>query len=91
MSLLQTVLVAYVILLCLAGFITAFIDKRRARQGAWRIPEKTFLLLALAGGGLGVLLSFFLFRHKTRHAGLMFGVLGLTVLWIAVAWVVYSL
>lgn len=45
------------------------VDKSRARSGAWRVPEKRLLLLALAGGAAGVLLGMKVFRHKTRHAG----------------------
>lgn len=42
------------------------IDKRRARQGQWRISEKTLLSLTLLGGGLGACLAGHYFRHKTR-------------------------
>ena len=32
-----------------------------------RIPEKTLLLLAALGGGIGAWLGMELFRHKTQH------------------------
>lgn len=51
----------------LFGFFICFLDKRRARQKAWRIAEKTFFLTALLGGGLGVWLGMYTFRHKTKH------------------------
>ena len=44
------------------------IDKRKARRGAWRIPEKTLFLLPLLGGSVGALLGMKVFRHKTKHA-----------------------
>lgn len=42
-------------------------DKHRARQGAWRIPEKTFFVLAVLGGSVGCWAGMYLFHHKTRH------------------------
>lgn len=88
MNYLQIAGLAYLALLNVIGFFTAFSDKRRARRGEWRVPERRFLLLSALGGGLGVLAGFFVFRHKTRHAGLMFGVLALAALWIAGVWLV---
>ena len=43
------------------------IDKIKAKLDAWRIPEKTLLLLSFFGGGVGGALGMLLFRHKTRH------------------------
>lgn len=43
------------------------IDKRRAKRGAWRIPERTLLLLTWLMGGLGAYAGMRVFRHKTKH------------------------
>ncbi len=43
------------------------IDKSKAKRRAWRIPEKTIFAAALLGGGPGVWLGMYWFRHKTRH------------------------
>lgn len=51
----------------LADFVFMASDKRRARRGAWRVPEKWFFLLALLGGAPGAILGMWIFRHKTRH------------------------
>ena len=41
---------AYLLIINLVTFAVYGIDKRRARQGRWRIQESTLLLLAVAGG-----------------------------------------
>ena len=51
--------------------ITAFVlmghDKRCARQGKWRVPEKTLFLVTACFGGLGGVLGMKVFHHKTQH------------------------
>ena len=42
-------------------------DKRCARAGARRVPEKTLFLLPLLGGSVGAILGMNIFRHKTKH------------------------
>lgn len=64
----------------LAGMFLAATDKRRARKNRWRIPEKWFFLLSLAGGAPGVYAGLLLFRHKTRHWYFMWGIPGIFVL-----------
>ena len=44
------------------------LDKGRAKAGKWRIPERTLLILAAAGGSAGALAGMLMFRHKTRKA-----------------------
>lgn len=54
------------------AFILFWEDKRRAKQKAWRIPEKVLLGVALFGGGVGSFLGMQLFRHKTKHRKFIF-------------------
>lgn len=42
-------------------------DKRRARQGRWRIRERTLFWCAVLLGAPGGTAGMFCFRHKTRH------------------------
>lgn len=55
------------------GFVLMGVDKRRARRGAWRVPESTLWAVALLGGGLGGTLGMEVFRHKTRHRAFRYG------------------
>lgn len=64
-SLLTIGLLSYA-LINLFSFGQFFWDKRQARQGGSRIPEKTLLFWALIGGSLGAKLGQRYFRHKTR-------------------------
>lgn len=64
----------YLVVVNLAGFAVMGTDKRRAKQGRWRVQEKTLFLVALVGGSLGVLLGMHLFHHKTRHWYFVVGV-----------------
>ena len=50
------------------------IDKRKARRGTWRVPEKTLFLLPLLGGSVGALLGMKVFRHKTKHWYFVWGI-----------------
>jgi len=49
------------------AFIAMYADKRKARNGLWRIPEATLFALAFLGGALGATLGMYAFRHKTKH------------------------
>jgi uncharacterized membrane protein YsdA (DUF1294 family) len=75
----------YLLTINIVGGAVAISDKQKAIQKQWRVPEKNFLLFSLFGGGIGVLLAFLIVRHKTRHTGLMAGVIALTVLFYGAA------
>lgn len=50
------------------------LDKLKAKKNAWRIPERTLLLIAVLGGSIGSLLGMYLIRHKTQHPKFTVGV-----------------
>ena len=60
-------LMYYLIVVNLLTWIIYGIDKWKAKRRAWRIPERTLLLLAALAGML-------MFRHKTRKLKFMIGV-----------------
>lgn len=57
----------YLLLINAAAFLLMLADKRKARRGVWRIPEKTLLTAAALGGSAGAIAGMYLFRHKTKH------------------------
>lgn len=74
------------LLLNMLGLILMAYDKRRARRGAWRIPEKTFFLIALLGGSLGCWSGMYLFHHKTKHWYFVVGMPFILVCQILLVW-----
>ena len=60
-------LLIWVLALSMLDFVLMGVDKRKAKKHRWRVPEKTFFLIALAGGSPGAILGMYAFRHKTRH------------------------
>ena len=69
-----TVLLVWLAVINLLTFIVYGADKRRARKGKWRVPEKTLFLLPLLGGSVGALLGMKVFRHKTKHWYFVWGI-----------------
>lgn len=61
------ILAIYLVIINLTGFILMGADKRKARLGNWRIPEKAFFIVSIIGGSLGTWAGMYVFRHKTRH------------------------
>lgn len=83
------VLLGYLILINLVGFTAMFLDKRKARKGAFRIPESTLFTIAFMGGSLGSLIGMYTFRHKTRHLSFTIGMPLLLLLQLLVLFFLY--
>ena len=60
-------LLIYLLLINAAGLLLMLIDKHKAKNNLWRIPERVLLWVAVLGGSLGSLLGMYLFHHKTKH------------------------
>ncbi|MBO5656842.1 MAG: DUF1294 domain-containing protein [Agathobacter sp.] len=67
MNFFDYVVVTYLVIINLIGFIIMGVDKSKAKKGAWRIPEKAFFIVSLLGGGLGSWIGMYTYRHKTKH------------------------
>lgn len=63
----------YLLIINAAALILMLVDKIKAKQNLWRIPEKILFLAAILGGSVGSLLGMYLFRHKTKHFSFIFG------------------
>ena len=61
------IVAAVLVVLNLISFFLMAYDKRCAKAGKWRVPEKTLFLATACFGGLGGVLGMVLCRHKTQH------------------------
>jgi uncharacterized membrane protein YsdA (DUF1294 family) len=57
---------AYAIIINFVGFLVFAVDKHCARNGMWRVSERSLLSLATIGGTLGIIVGQRALRHKTR-------------------------
>lgn len=60
-------IIIYLVIMNIGVFLLYGFDKWKAKADRWRVPEKTLLIAALAGGSLGALLGMEVFHHKTKH------------------------
>ena len=77
--------VIYLAAINLITFCVYGADKRRARKGKWRVPEKTLFLLPLLGGSVGALLGMRVFHHKKRHWYFVWGIPAILLAQLALA------
>ena len=70
----ERIVLLYLIIINASGFLLMLADKLKAKRGAWRIPEKTLLGVAAAGGSIGSLAGMYCFRHKTKHVQFTLGI-----------------
>lgn len=70
----MSILTYYLLVINFITWAAYGLDKRRAKGGKWRIPERTLLILTVVGGSVGALVGMLLFRHKTKKAKFVVGV-----------------
>ena len=85
MSLIEQMIIRYVLVINAIALMMFGIDKWKAQHGKWRIPEATLLGLAVIGGSLGAWAAMYSFRHKTQHLKFKYGVPAIIILQIAAA------
>ncbi|MFX4261776.1 DUF1294 domain-containing protein [Pelotomaculum propionicicum] len=67
-------MIIYILAINITGFLIMWYDKAMARARRYRVPESRLLLLAVAGGSVGVYLGMHIFKHKTNKLLFSLGV-----------------
>ncbi len=81
----KAILLIYLLVINIIGLAAMAIDKIRAMDRRFRVPEAVLFIIALMGGSLGILIGMHLFRHKRRKPLFRYGIPLLLVIQIA-AW-----
>lgn len=82
-------IVIYLVVINIIGFFAMGIDKWKAKNNAWRIPENTLFVITALGGGIGTIAGMYTFRHKTKKAKFTVGLPGILIL--EIAFIIYEL
>ena len=73
----ENYLILFLIYLLVINFYAVVItvsDKKLAKSGARRVPEKKLFITAALGGSLGMYITMRKIRHKTLHMRFMIGI-----------------
>lgn len=89
MPILYKILIIYLIIINVTAFTAYGLDKQKAKKDKWRIPERTLLVLAFAGGSLGALCGMYLFHHKTQKMKFVIGVPVMIALHAGIAYYIF--
>lgn len=61
------VAIYYLVAINVIAFILYGLDKLWAKKGRWRVPERSLILIAAAGGSIGAIAAMKVWHHKTKH------------------------
>ncbi len=86
----RMILILYFIILNLVGLAVMAIDKIRAMEHRFRIPESVLLIIAVIGGSIGSMVGMFLFRHKIRKPKFRIGLPLIIVLQILLLVILFT-
>lgn len=81
--------VIYLVIINIIGFLAMGIDKWKAKNNSWRIPENTLFSLTVLGGGICTIAGIYIFRHKTKKATFTLGMPA--ILFLEIILVIYLL
>ena len=86
----EYILLVYLSVISLFSIIFTVADKLKAKNGRWRVPESTLMLLSLLGGSVAMLFTMRLVHHKTKKPRFMIGIPLIIVLQCALVYVFYK-
>ena len=66
-------LLPYLAVVNIISFSLMSLDKKKAANQKYRIPERSLFTWVIIGGSLGGLLGMQVFRHKTKHPSFKYG------------------
>lgn len=84
-TVLMLIVLGYLLIMNVIGFVLMFVDKKRAQNNQWRIKEATLFLSAAIGGSIGSMLGMKVFRHKTKHWSFLIGMPAIFIIQVALA------
>jgi uncharacterized membrane protein YsdA (DUF1294 family) len=84
MTIQTKIFVGYVAIMTIIGFLSMYIDKRKAIKHQWRISEKTLFFIAVLGGSIGSNLGMAICRHKTKHWYFVIGMPAILILQVVI-------
>ena len=82
-GILLMIVLGYLLIVNVLGFVLMFVDKKRAQNNQWRIKEATLFLTAAIGGSIGSMLGMKVFRHKTKHLSFLIGMPAIFIVQVA--------
>lgn len=90
----QTAIITVAVYLCAVSLLSVIVtawDKRVSKiPGRRRVPEKTLMILAAAGGSVAMLFTMLLIRHKTKHPKFMVGIPAIIIAQYGIIFLVYN-
>ena len=84
------IILLYLAIVSLVSVIVTIFDKLRAKNGGWRVPEKTLLFLSFFGGSIAMLFTMNLVHHKTNKPKFMIGIPLIIVLQCFIVYYIYK-
>jgi uncharacterized membrane protein YsdA (DUF1294 family) len=66
-------LIIYLLIISAVAVFITLLDKYKAVNHKWRIPEATLLTVGLLGGSFSMYITMKIIRHKTKHLKFMVG------------------